>query len=144
MAVEFGGCDKDVLLGNLPERFRSSDVIAYDMKREMGRVLLLMGVGALLATSCYTRRVVVRESVAAPTGEVVVSSEPPRLRHEVIIGEAPGPAHVWVAGFWANRDGRWVWIPGHWERGPHVGAHWTAGNWVHRTRGWVWIEGRWD
>lgn len=115
------------------------------MKKATGRLLLIIAVGSILATGCHTRRVVVRERVApAPTGEVIISSEPPRPRHEVIVGVAPSPAHVWVGGFWANRDGRWVWMPGHWERGPRVGAHWTAGHWVHRTRGWVWIEGRWD
>ena len=114
------------------------------MKREFFRLLLLIGLGAFIATGCYTRRVVVRESAPVPTGEVIVSSEPPKPRHEVIVGVAPSPAHVWVGGFWTYRDGRWVWIPGHWERGPHVGAHWSAGHWVHRPRGWVWVEGRWD
>jgi len=114
------------------------------MKMEFFRPLLLIGLGAFLATGCYTRHVVVRGSAPAPTGAVIVSSEPPAPRHEVIVGVAPSPAHVWVGGFWAYRDGRWVWLPGHWERGPRIGAHWTAGHWAHRPRGWVWIEGRWD
>src|SRR5437763_11217921 len=114
------------------------------MKREMVRFVLLIGVGAFLAAGCYTRRVEVRESGPVASDEVIVSSEPPRPRHEVIVGVAPSPAHVWIRGFWAFRDGRWVWVPGHWERGPRIGAHWVEGHWVHRTRGWVWIPGHWD
>src|ERR1044071_2053373 len=100
------------------------------MKKATGRLLLIIAVGSFLATGCHTRRVVVRERVApAPTGEVTSSSQPPRPRHAARVGVAPSPAHLWVGGFWANRDGRWAWMPGHWERGPRVGAHWTAGHW---------------
>jgi hypothetical protein len=132
-------------VGNSPKPAWGSNVLVYGMKREIVRLLLLVGVGAFLATGCYTRHVVVRETVApAPTGDVIVSSEPPPPRPEVIVGVAPSPAHVWVGGFWTFHDGRYVWIPGHWERGPRIGARWTAGHWVHRTRGWVWIQGYWD
>jgi hypothetical protein len=36
-----------------------------------------------------------------------------------------------------------VWVPGHYERQPHPGAHWVAHRYVRRHGGWVFVEGHW-
>ena len=105
----------------------------------------IIGVAALLGTGCYThtRRVVVREPVVAPTGPVVVSSEPPPPRHEVV-GVAPSAENVWIPGYWAYENNRWVWMPGHWETRPRPSALWVQGHWTRRVNGWVWTPGHWE
>jgi hypothetical protein len=57
---------------------------------------------------------------------------------------APGPRHVWVAGY-HRWDGRaYVWVPGRWELPPSHRAAWVPGHWVHHRRnGWYWVEGHW-
>jgi hypothetical protein len=47
-------------------------------------------------------------------GDVVIRDPmlPPRGEH---VGPPPSPHHVWSNGFWVLRDGRRIWIPGHWE-----------------------------
>ena len=75
---------------------------------------------------------------------VYVPSPPPPAPVEVI-GVAPSPRHVWIAGYhrW-DGDGRaYVWVPGHWEVGPRPRAVWIRGHWSHHRRGWYWVEGHW-
>ncbi len=57
---------------------------------------------------------------------------------------APGPRHVWIAGY-HRWDGRaYVWVPGRWELPPEHHTAWVAGHWVHhRHNGWYWVEGHW-
>ena len=77
-----------------------------------------------------------------PRAGVVYVREPPVERVEVI-AVRPGPAHIWVAGFWAWRGADFVWIPGHWEQ-PRVGYRdWVPGRWVHDRFGWYFVEGHW-
>lgn len=108
------------------------------MKREVVRLLGLITIAGFIATGCVSHRV-----VATPTGEVVVTSEPPAPRHEVI-GVAPSPGYLWVGGYWAHRHGRWVWIPGHYEAAPTATAHWMPGHWDRTVSGWIWTPGHWD
>jgi len=114
------------------------------MKKQMVQSLLMVGLGGLMVTGCYSHRVVVREQPAlAPTGELIVTEAPPALRHEVI-GVAPGAESVWISGYWTHTHNRWVWLPGHWEARPRAGATWAPGYWQHTTSGWVWRSGHWD
>ena len=114
------------------------------MKKQMLRSLVMVSLGGLFATGCYSHRVVVREPVAlAPTGEIIVTQAPPEPRRE-IVGVAPSVEHTWVGGYWTHTHGRWVWTPGHWERTPRVGAAWVPGYWQRTTSGWVWRSGHWD
>jgi hypothetical protein len=38
---------------------------------------------------------------------------------------SPGPAFVWIAGYWYPVEGHYVWRDGHWTRPPHPGAAWV-------------------
>ncbi|MGN6554851.1 MAG: hypothetical protein ACTHLW_14180 [Verrucomicrobiota bacterium] len=41
---------------------------------------------------------------------------------------------------------RWVWMPGHWEARPTMGATWVPGQWNRDpdNRGWIWTPGHWE
>jgi hypothetical protein len=39
--------------------------------------------------------------------------------------------------------GRYLWVPGRWERPPREHAIWVQHHWVHRHGGWVLEEGHW-
>ena len=110
------------------------------MKTGTVRILACMTLsGTLLAGCVYHERTAV-----TPSGEVVVVKEaPPEPRHEVI-GVAPSPSHVWISGYWSYRNGRYVWVPGHYENRPHTASVWVAGHWDHTSRGWVWTPGHWE
>lgn len=79
--------------------------------------------------------------VVTPPPAVVVSQPPPPPIREVRVA-APGPAYVWVPGYW-SWQGRWVWVSGAWRARPHAHAHWIAGHWAPRGHGYVWVGGYW-
>ncbi len=58
-------------------------------------------------------------------------------------GPPPDRGYVWVSGYHRWDDGRYVWVPGHWDRPPHPHARWERHHWVHRHGGWVLIDGHW-
>ena len=112
------------------------------MKRETLRILLLVLLGSLFISGCATKHY---EPVVSttPTGEVVVTEAPPAPRQEVV-GTAPSTSHVWVEGYWMRSNGRWVWVPGHYESRPRLNASWVPGHWNQTSRGWVWTPGYWQ
>ena len=79
---------------------------------------------------------------AASYAQVAITVAPPAPIVETR-GPAPGSGFVWIAGYHRWDGGRYVWVPGRWDRPPHPGAHWVAHRWVHRHGGWVLVEGRW-
>jgi hypothetical protein len=79
---------------------------------------------------------------AASFAQVIVHVGPPAPIVERR-GPAPGPGYAWVDGYHRWDGGRYVWVPGRWDRPPHPGAHWVAHRWVHRHGGWVLVEGHW-
>src|SRR5678815_5657265 len=107
------------------------------MKRQILRLIALLGIGGLLVIGCYTKRTYSPVVATAPTGTVIVTEAPPAPRQEVI-GVAPSTSHVWVQGYWSYRNGRYVWMPGHYELRPRPAAAWVAGHWDRTSRGWVW------
>jgi len=109
------------------------------MKREMVYTGALITLGALLAGGCISHH----HMVAAAPGEVIVAQAPPDPRHEVVT-VAPSTEHIWVRGYWMNSNGRWTWIPGHYERRPRAGVAWVQGHWDRTSRGWVWTPGHWE
>ncbi|MDR3750277.1 MAG: YXWGXW repeat-containing protein [Terracidiphilus sp.] len=70
-----------------------------------------------------------------------------RIGPPPVVVERPGPpperGFVWINGYQRWDGGRYVWVPGHYERPPHPGAHWVAHRYVHRHGGYVFVEGHW-
>src|ERR1019366_2232383 len=62
-------------------------------------------------------------AVYAEPQEVVVTGAPPAPAVEYV-GVAPGPAYLWIGGYYHWYGGRWIWYPGHYERTPRAGARW--------------------
>lgn len=66
---------------------------------------------------------------------------PPAPRHEVIPADRPG--YVWQQGYWDWRNGRHVWVRGHWVR-ERPGMYWHPNRWVERDGRYYFEKGRWD
>jgi hypothetical protein len=88
--------------------------------------IIILGLSAVLLTDCI---------VAYPT------VPPPALRVEVMLTR-PGPAHVWIAGYWGWGGGGYHWVPGHWAKARR-GRAWVDGRWEQKGRKWVWRRGHW-
>ena len=50
---------------------------------------------------------------------------------------------VWVGGNYQWRDGRYVWMRGHWER-ERPGWSWREGRWENQGGRYVWVAGGWE
>lgn len=57
--------------------------------------------------------------------------------------KAPSSSHVWIAGQHTRRDGKWVWVAGHYEVPPSADQVWVPGHWVAHLHGYAWIPGAW-
>ncbi len=68
---------------------------------------------------------------------------PPPPPQVEVVGVAPGPRHIWIAGYHRWDRGAYVWVPGHWVVRPRARGHWVPGRWAKHRRGWYWIDGRW-
>lgn len=79
---------------------------------------------------------------AASFAQVVIRVAPPAAIIERP-GLPPERGFVWVAGYQRWDGGRYVWVPGRWERPPHPHARWVAARWVYRHGTWRMIEGHW-
>ncbi len=113
----------------------------------MKRLFVTAPIAALvtlpLLSGCVERTVYVERPPAAVVqpGETVVTQAPPPPQQEVIVA-SPGPAYVWVPGYW-SWHGRWVWVGGCWRIPPHRHVAWVGGHWAHRGHGYVWVGGYW-
>lgn len=77
-----------------------------------------------------------------PAEGPVVDVPPPEPRYEVQPA-APGPAWVWIGGYWTWHLGRHVWIGGRWSL-PLAGHVWVAPRWYPvGPRGWRHQGGYW-
>ena len=56
---------------------------------------------------------------------------------------APGPHHVWVAGYHRWDGHAYVWVPGAWQVPPHHYTVWVPGHWSHNHHGHYWVAGHW-
>jgi YXWGXW repeat-containing protein len=119
-------------------------------------IVILAGVIAL-ATGCAERRVEpyrnqqtgystngqfeASAATNAPSGAVEAPLTPPADLVEAV-PVAPGPAYVWVPGYWVWNGG-WVWIGGRWVIRPYPHAVWVRGHWGRHGRGYAWTRGHW-
>ena len=74
---------------------------------------------------------------------VYIGGAPPPMRREVRPA-MPGAGFVWNEGYWGDRGGRYVWVPGVWVRPPYDGAYWSHPHYDHYQQGWQMHEGHWD
>jgi hypothetical protein len=74
---------------------------------------------------------------------IYIGRTPPPLRYEVR-PPMPGDGYAWVDGYWGVNEGRYVWIPGRWDRPPYAGAYWSHPHYDHYQEGWRMHEGHWD
>lgn len=105
------------------------------MKRSTLLLSLALGITAVGTSACLP---------PPPMGAVVVERRPPADRVEVI-GVAPTPGYVWIAGYWGWEGGRrdYVWVPGRWSAVERGRRGWVPGRWRHGRGGWFWIDGHW-
>jgi hypothetical protein len=82
--------------------------------------------------------------VVAVTTDIVVPDAPPPPPEPEIRVAAPGPDHIWIAGYWGWENGRRQWFRGHWERPPHGYRVWVQPRWEHRPHGYVFVRGYWQ
>jgi len=75
--------------------------------------------------------------------QVYIGPPPPPIRYEVR-PPMPEEGFVWVDGYWGPRAGRYVWVPGSWQRPPYPGAYWSHPHYDHYRQGWQVHEGHWD
>lgn len=66
---------------------------------------------------------------------------PPASRYEVV--PAPRAGYVWQPGYYDWRNGRHVWLRGHWVR-ERRGYYWHPNRWEQRDGRWSLERGRWD
>jgi hypothetical protein len=79
-----------------------------------------------------------------PTTMVVTefgAAPPPLIAETVVV--SPGPAYVWVPGYWRWYGHGWGWVRGAWVIPPHRRAVWVEGGWGRRFGRTIWIEGHW-
>src|SRR5580765_3663904 len=109
------------------------------MKKVILRTLATLtatGILGIFASGCAHRVVVHEQVTAPPPGQVVVTTEPPALKYEVV-PVAPSERDVWIEGYWAHSHNNWVWVRGHYEPRPREHAVWVKGHWDRTDRGWM-------
>lgn len=103
----------------------------------MLRMLVLGALGLWLATLASAQGLV---HTYSPPVKVKVAPPAVKVERPPI---APSPSHVWLAGHWAWRDHRHLWVPGQWAVAPAPGYTWVAPRWVPESGQWVYYEGYW-
>ena len=74
---------------------------------------------------------------------VVVRVAPPPPPSVAVIGVAPGPRYVWIAGYQRWNGNGYVWVPGRWTLPPRAGVVWVPAHWAPRSGGYIFVAGRW-
>ena len=72
---------------------------------------------------------------------IYVDVAPPPPRYEVV--PAPRAGFIWAPGVWEWRNGRHIWVNGHWIRERH-GMYWHPDRWEESNGRWAFRRGAWD
>jgi len=75
--------------------------------------------------------------------EAFIETAPPPWRVEVV-GTAPEVGMFWMPGYYAFREGTYVWMAGSWARPPVVGMSWVGPRYVSCGTRYYFQPGRWD
>ena len=84
-------------------------------------------------------------SMPAFADEIIITREPPPLRHEVIpvLPRERVEREVWQPGHW-RWDGReHIWVEGRFVARPRRDAEWVPAHYDRRPGGWIFIDGHW-
>ena len=100
---------------------------------------------ALVITGCVVEGRGRPVRVVRPLHVVRVVPVVPAPRVEVV-AVRPGPAHVWVPGYWNWRPdrGEYVWGSGLWAVPASLRHVWVPGDWAAHPEGHEWREGHWE
>ena len=74
------------------------------------------------------------------SAQIYIDVAPPAARHEVVPAHRAG--YVWQPGYYDWRNGRHVWVRGHWVR-ERQGMYWHPNRWIERDGRWYFERGRW-
>lgn len=75
--------------------------------------------------------------------DVRVVRRPPVVPR-VVRTPRPSPMHIWVAGEYFWRGGRYMYAPGAWVIPPQRGMRYIPGQWRPVRGGFVWVAGYWS
>jgi len=78
---------------------------------------------------------------AAAAVSIYLDVAPPAARYEVV--PAPRVGYIWAPGVWEWRNGRHVWVRGHWLR-QRQGMYWHPDRWEQADGRWLFKRGAWD
>jgi len=100
--------------------------------------------GGTIGNSVDQQRGTIYRSQAEATTDVVVQEvpPPPPPQREVIVVQ-PSPAAIWIDGYWAFEDQRYVWVPGYWTVPPPQRRAFVQPHWERHGEGYVYIRGYW-
>jgi hypothetical protein len=99
------------------------------LRKLLASVIALGTLGGCYGTTTATYRT---------SGYVV--AEVPAPREEIVLYR---PGYIWVHGRWVQRDGRWAWRGGYYER-ERPNHIYVQGYWERRGPRRVWVDGGWQ
>jgi len=82
-------------------------------------------------------------AAAQISGSIIVDIPPPAPRVEVV--PAPRPGYVWTNGYWRWEEPRrtHIWVEGRWEA-ERPGHRWHHHHWANRDNRYYYEPGRWE
>jgi hypothetical protein len=101
----------------------------YIMKKLLIAAILATSIGSLAAPAM------------AATEIIVVRKAPPAPRHEVVPAARHG--YVWAPGYWNWNGHRYAWVKGKYVKA-RAGYHWSAPSWQERDGRWQFNRGAWQ
>jgi hypothetical protein len=101
----------------------------------MKRILIAAAAAIAVSSAAFI------PATASAAGDViVVHTQPPAPRHEVVPGARRG--YEWAPGYWNWNGRRYVWTSGHWERA-RPGYAYARPVWSQGKDGWQLDRGGW-